>query len=189
MTLQGKAKQKAGAKQAAALEGGGDAWEAAPEKLLRLRVKDVRNTLKERWLQLFWPEDGRWWPGQVLDIRCKERKVHLLYKTGAHGLGICPSAVVWPCAMASTWEGAGHALQGAEGPPVLSDSCPRAGNMPPSCTMALFHGPAWVQELSALQQSSLHGPMAPGNQMMAECTFSTPVQLFCVCSTCWPSIP
>ncbi len=46
-------------------------------------MKDVRNTLKERWLQLFWPEDGRWWPGQVLDIRCKERKVHLLYKTGA----------------------------------------------------------------------------------------------------------
>ncbi len=74
--IQPKAKQKAGAK-------GGDAWEAAPEKPLRLRVKDVRNTLKERWLQLFWPEDGRWWPGQVLDIRCKERKVHLLYKTGA----------------------------------------------------------------------------------------------------------
>ena len=83
--MQGKAKQKGGAK--AAGQEGGDAWEAAPGKLLRLRVKDVRNTLKERWLQLFWPEDGRWWPGQVLDIRCKERKVHLMYKTGA-----CPSA-------------------------------------------------------------------------------------------------
>lgn len=83
--VQGKEKQKAGAK--AGGQEDGDAWEAAPEKLLRLRVKDVRNTLKERWLQLFWPEDGRWWPGQVLDIRCKERKIRLLYKTGA-----CPSA-------------------------------------------------------------------------------------------------
>jgi hypothetical protein len=99
---QGKAKQKAGAKQAAAQDSGGDAWEAAPEKLLRLRVKDVRNTLKERWLQLFWPADRRWWPGQVLDIRCKERKVHLLYKTGAHGLPLRPSAVAWPSAVAGT---------------------------------------------------------------------------------------
>ncbi len=83
--MQAKAKQKAGPKQAA--QEGGDAWAAAPDKLLRLRVKDVRNTLKERWLQLFWPEDGRWWPGQVLDIRCKERKIHLMYKTGAFS---CP---------------------------------------------------------------------------------------------------
>lgn len=83
VVVQAKAKQKGGPKQQQQGEAGGDAWEAAPEKLLRLRVKDVRNTLKERWLQLFWPEDGRWWPGQVLDIRCKERKIHLLYKTGA----------------------------------------------------------------------------------------------------------
>ena len=82
--LQVKAKQKARSKQAASAtaQEEEDAWEAAPQKLLRLRVKDVRNTLKERWLQLFWPEDGRWWPGKVLDIRCKERKIHLLYKTG-----------------------------------------------------------------------------------------------------------
>ena len=82
--LQAKSKQKARPKQAASAtaQEDEDAWKAAPQKLLRLRIKDVRNTLKERWLQLFWPEDGRWWPGKVLDIRCKERKIHLLYKTG-----------------------------------------------------------------------------------------------------------
>ena len=79
--MQPKARQRA--EPGGAVPEGGDAWEAAPGKPLRLRVKDVRNTLKERWLQLFWPEDGRWWPGRVLDIRCKVRKVHLLYKTGA----------------------------------------------------------------------------------------------------------
>ena len=82
--LQAKSRQKGRPKQAASAtaQEDEDAWKAAPQKLLRLRIKDVRNTLKERWLQLFWPEDGRWWPGKVLDIRCKERKVHLLYKTG-----------------------------------------------------------------------------------------------------------
>ncbi len=47
-------------------------------------MKDIKHSLKERWLQLFWPEDGRWWPGQVTEVHAKERKISLLYKTGAH---------------------------------------------------------------------------------------------------------
>ena len=60
-----------------------EAWAAAPDRGLRLRMKDIRPALRERWLQLFWPDDGRWWPGQVLDVRPRERRISLLYKTGA----------------------------------------------------------------------------------------------------------
>lgn len=61
-----------------------DAWDSSPDKALRLKMKDIKQSLKERWLQLFWPEDGRWWPGQVTEVHAKERKISLLYKTGAH---------------------------------------------------------------------------------------------------------
>ena len=50
--------------------------------MLRLKMKDIRHSLKDRWLQLFWPDDGRWWPAQVTDVRVKERKINLLYRTG-----------------------------------------------------------------------------------------------------------
>lgn len=46
-------------------------------------MRDIRGSMRQRWLQLFWPDDGRWWPGQVLDVRPKERRISLLYKTGA----------------------------------------------------------------------------------------------------------
>lgn len=63
-------------------QGGADAWEESPDKALKLKMKDIKQSLKDRWLQLFWPEDGRWWPGQVIEVRAKERKISLLYKTG-----------------------------------------------------------------------------------------------------------
>ncbi|BDA40625.1 hypothetical protein COCOBI_01-2780 [Coccomyxa sp. Obi] len=59
-----------------------DAWDTTPDKALRLKMKDIKQSLKDRWLQLFWPEDGRWWPGQVTEVHAKERKISLLYKTG-----------------------------------------------------------------------------------------------------------
>ena len=63
---------------------GSDAWDTSPDKTLRLKMKDIKQSLKDRWLQLFWPEDGRWWPGQVIEVHAKERKISLLYKTGAY---------------------------------------------------------------------------------------------------------
>lgn len=69
---------------------GSDAWEASPDKALRLKMKDIKQSLKDRWLQLFWPEDGRWWPGQVIEVHAKERKISLLYKTGACPHACCP---------------------------------------------------------------------------------------------------
>ena len=71
--------------QAKAGPAGEEAWADAPDRGLRLRMGDIRPALRERWLQLFWPDDGRWWPGQVLDVRPKERRIGLLYKTG----GLC----------------------------------------------------------------------------------------------------
>lgn len=53
-----------------------------PPRQMLLRLKDIRSALKEKWLQLFWPDDERWWPGQVVDINVKKHTALLLYETG-----------------------------------------------------------------------------------------------------------
>ena len=53
-----------------------------PPKAMLLKPKDVRASLTGKWLQLFWPDDGRWWPGQVVDINVKKHTALLLYETG-----------------------------------------------------------------------------------------------------------
>ncbi len=40
-----------------------------------------RPALQDKWLQVYWPDDNRWWPGRVTDINVRERRVVLLYET------------------------------------------------------------------------------------------------------------
>ncbi|KAK9810385.1 hypothetical protein WJX72_009789 [[Myrmecia] bisecta] len=74
--------QQAAAVEQARVLHGAEAWEDAPDRKLHLKVKDIRLSLKGKWLQLYWPDDNRWWPGQVLDVNVKNRNLHMLYETG-----------------------------------------------------------------------------------------------------------
>ena len=69
-------------------EAAGGARQRAPKRKLRLRASDVSPALVCKRLQLFWPEDGHWWPGTVTALRLRERRATLLYDTGAC-LGRC----------------------------------------------------------------------------------------------------
>lgn len=42
-----------------------------------------RAGLHNKWLQVYWPDDRKWWPGRVADINVRERRVVLLYDTSA----------------------------------------------------------------------------------------------------------
>jgi hypothetical protein len=42
-----------------------------------------RAGLHNKWLQVYWPDDRKWWPGRVADINVRERRVVLLYETSA----------------------------------------------------------------------------------------------------------
>ena len=66
----------------------GGARQRAPKRKLKLRASDVSPALVCKRLQLFWPEDGHWWPGTVTALRLRERRATLLYDTGAC-LGQC----------------------------------------------------------------------------------------------------
>ena len=44
-------------------------------------MRGRRAGLQHKWLQVYWPDDNRWWPGQVADINVRERRVVLLYET------------------------------------------------------------------------------------------------------------
>lgn len=58
------------------------AWEQPPQKQLALKLTDVNKSLTSKWLQLYWPDDGKWWPGQVLTVDARKKTVTLLYETG-----------------------------------------------------------------------------------------------------------
>lgn len=47
-----------------------------------LRMRDIQPQLQEKWLQLYWPDDSRWWPAQVTEVSPKRHRAHLLYETG-----------------------------------------------------------------------------------------------------------
>lgn len=42
-----------------------------------------RVALQGKWLQVYWPDDARWWPGKVASVSVKERNIKLLYETSA----------------------------------------------------------------------------------------------------------
>ena len=47
-----------------------------------LRMRDIQPQLQQKWLQLYWPDDSRWWPAQVTEVSPKRHRAHLLYETG-----------------------------------------------------------------------------------------------------------
>ena len=47
-----------------------------------LRMRDIQPQLQQKWLQLYWPDDSRWWPAQVTEVNPKRHRAHLLYETG-----------------------------------------------------------------------------------------------------------
>ena len=86
-----------------------NAWSKKPPKDMLLRLADMKPALKQKWLQLFWPEDKRWWPGQITEINTRSSLALLLYETGAsksirscQALGLCRS---WAqcCALVQQW--------------------------------------------------------------------------------------
>ena len=58
------------------------AKEEPPQKQLGLKLTDVNKSLTGKWLQLYWPDDGKWWPCQVLTVDSRKKTVTLLYETG-----------------------------------------------------------------------------------------------------------
>ncbi|DBB06539.1 TPA: hypothetical protein ACH3X1_012083 [Trebouxia sp. C0004] len=58
------------------------AWEEPPPRQMLLRMRDIQPQLQQKWLQLYWPDDSRWWPAQVTEVNPKRHRAHLLYKTG-----------------------------------------------------------------------------------------------------------
>lgn len=59
-----------------------DAWEEPPPRQMLLRMRDVQAQLQDKWLQLYWPDDSRWWPAQVTHVNPKRHRALLLYETG-----------------------------------------------------------------------------------------------------------
>ena len=59
------------------------AWEEPPPRQMLLRMRDIQPQLQQKWLQLYWPDDSRWWPAQVTEVNPKRHRAHLLYETGA----------------------------------------------------------------------------------------------------------
>ncbi len=45
-------------------------------------MRDIQPQLQQKWLQLYWPDDSRWWPAQVIEVNTKRHQAHLLYETG-----------------------------------------------------------------------------------------------------------
>ena len=58
------------------------AWEEPPPRQMLLHMRDIQTHLQQKWLQLYWPDDSRWWPAQVLEVNPKRNRAHLLYETG-----------------------------------------------------------------------------------------------------------
>ena len=47
-----------------------------------LRMRDIQLAMQGKWLQLYWPDDGMWWPAQVTQVDTKAHRAKLLYETG-----------------------------------------------------------------------------------------------------------
>lgn len=43
----------------------------------------MNKALTGKWLQLYWPDDGKWWPGQVASVDTRKKAITFLYETGA----------------------------------------------------------------------------------------------------------
>lgn len=59
-----------------------DAWEEPPQKQLVLKMTDITKALQKKWLQLYWPDDGKWWPCQVVLVDPRKKTANVLYETG-----------------------------------------------------------------------------------------------------------
>ena len=60
------------------------AWEEPPKKQLALKPTDLTARLNKKWLQLYWPDDGKWWPCQVATVDVRKKTVTLIYETGQY---------------------------------------------------------------------------------------------------------
>ena len=61
-----------------------DAWEEPPQKQLVLKPTDITKALQKKWLQLYWPDDGKWWPCQVVFVDPRRKTANVLYETGVY---------------------------------------------------------------------------------------------------------
>lgn len=59
-----------------------------------LRMRDVLPQLQDKWLQLYWPDDSRWWPAQVIHVNHRRHRALLLYETG---LLLLAFKLTWCC--------------------------------------------------------------------------------------------
>ena len=57
-----------------------------------LRMRDIQPQLQDKWLQLYWPDDSRWWPAQVTHVNPKRHRALLLYETGLPLLALSAKA-------------------------------------------------------------------------------------------------
>ena len=62
--------------------GADGAWEEPPPRQMLLHMRDVQPQLQDKWLQLYWPDDSRWWPAQVIHVNPRRHRALLLYETG-----------------------------------------------------------------------------------------------------------
>ena len=71
------------------------AWDEPPPKQMLLRMQDIQPQLQQKWLQLYWPDDQRWWPAQVIQVNTKRNRAQLLYETGM----FVPTVTLHTCTM------------------------------------------------------------------------------------------
>ena len=71
--------------------GADGAWEEPPPRQMLLRMRDVQPQLQDKWLQLYWPDDSRWWPAQVIHVNPRRHRALLLYETGLPLLALSAS--------------------------------------------------------------------------------------------------
>ena len=58
------------------------ALKRTPDSRLRLQLCNIQEELRGKRLQLYWPEDGAWWPGEVVSLNLRARTATFLYDTG-----------------------------------------------------------------------------------------------------------
>jgi len=56
--------------------------EKPPKKQLALKISDLTKRLEKKWLQIYWPDDGKWWPCEVALVDIRKKTATLIYETG-----------------------------------------------------------------------------------------------------------
>lgn len=130
-----------------------------------------RPALQDKWLQVYWPDDNRWWPGRVTDINVRERRVVLLYETSEW-----PSLASLIQAVPQCWRG-NRVIRAHVGARVVRACAYPAGMVP----LLIPHGPPPAAAFSLLTLKRCPAQDRQlGHKGPARCTDAPPLFLFCV---------